>query len=160
MEDKEQISLDETIASQFIWNSLGLMHVSELDPITKVMIDNVDAIKKENPHLRTDIISKINSYRLHDKEGFKRVTTDMFDDGIFNWGRIVMVFYLADVIANHFITHHVMEWLKDFLSDKESQIKKIGGWNEFLLVFGKRLSWYNRLYTNIIKGVNLSLYDW
>ena len=60
------------------------MHVSELDPITKVMIENVNAIKKENPYLRTDIISKINSYRLNVKEGFKRVTTDTFDDGIFN----------------------------------------------------------------------------
>ena len=152
--------LDETIASQFIWNSLGLMHVSELDPITKVMIENVNAIKKENPNLEMDTISKLNSCHLNVEEGFKRVTTDMFDDGICNWGRIVMVFYFADLITNHFITHHVIGWLKDFLSSKESQIKKIGGWNEFFLVYGKRLSWYNRLYNNIINGVNLPLYDW
>ena len=159
MEDEESISLDEKIASQFIRNSLGLMHKSELDPVTKVMIENVNTIKKENPYLDTDTISKLNSYYLTVKEGFKRVTADMFDDGIFTWGRIVMVFYLADVIANNFITHHIIGWLKDFLSDNESQLKKIGGWNEFFLVYGKRLSWYNRLYNNIINGINLPLYD-
>ena len=70
----------------------------------------------------------------------------MFDDGIFNWGRIVMVFYFADAIACHAITHAIIGWLKDFLSDNESQLNKIDGRYEFLLVYGKRLSWYNRLY--------------
>ncbi|KAF6018430.1 BAX [Bugula neritina] len=73
---------------------------------------------------------------------FQSVAREIFDDGQFNWGRVVMLFYFAykmakKAISNVPIIRTIIEWVVKFIRDYvASWIISRGGWSAIQEYFG------------------------
>ncbi|XP_053471696.1 apoptosis regulator BAX-like isoform X1 [Ictalurus furcatus] len=107
--------------------------------------------KEENPTFVPYSLSRSLTLRVLDsstlqptRETFVRVANELFRDGTFSWGRVVLLFYLAGQLVIKAIEQkmtdlikNIIEWTLDYLREHVVDwIREQGGWGVMCSFFG------------------------
>jgi apoptosis regulator BAX len=117
-----------------------LQHARAIGSALRIIGDELDG----NLHLQ-ELIEKTTMLRPDDvRQSFFNVAREIFSDGVYNWGRIVMLFYFAfklvvKAVSNKLfeILKKIVEWVVQFIVDSAANwIIERGGWEAIQEHFG------------------------
>ena len=116
--------------------------LSPVNATAKTLRKLSDDIEERNPHLFTQMCSKLNLSKHNVFSSFCNVAKEMFSDGIINWGRIATLFAFACQVAKHCLEHnigdqvnHITDWTATFVGEM-GWIEQQGGWSAINNHFG------------------------